>query len=103
MLLRENLLLVVLRLLKESQLSEWEILDLLYSRYESTPSVKEFRKLTETLVEGGYASFIWENRTDKLQVSEAGITLLRRLEEEYDSIIWGIKDSSNAVADPYLA
>jgi hypothetical protein len=45
----ESLLFIVLGLLKDAELSEWEILNLLYLRHESNPSAKEFQKLLDTL------------------------------------------------------
>lgn len=96
---RENLMLIVLGLLRESELSEWEILSLLHSRYASTPTAKEFRRLSQSAVNGGYASFRWVGKTRKLRISRTGTELLRRLEEEYRAIVSSINDSSSAASD----
>jgi hypothetical protein len=95
--LRENLLFLVIRLLKDADLSEWEILNLLYSRYETSPGAKEFRKLLETLVSEGYASLEPAGKTRRLRLDVRGTRLLRGIEEEYRSIISGIEESSSAV------
>jgi hypothetical protein len=83
----ENLLLIVLGLLSESELSEWEILSSLFAKYESTPNDKEFRRLVESIVNGGYASFEGKVGNRKLRLNKRGITLLRRLKEEYRSVV----------------
>jgi hypothetical protein len=84
---RENLLLIVLGLLSESELNEWEILNLLYSRYGSTPSAKEFRRLVESMVNGSYAAFVAEEGTRRLRLTKTGTKLLHRLEEEYRAVV----------------
>jgi hypothetical protein len=83
----ENLLLMVLGLLKDSELSEWEVLEILYSRYRLTPNAKEFRKLVESLVTGGYAGFETAEGARKLRITGKGIKLLRSLEGEYRAIV----------------
>jgi hypothetical protein len=85
--LSQNLVLLVLRLLKESGLSEWEILSALHSRYELDPTAREFGKLEKELVGGGYA--VLESGKDgrKLQITSAGISALQRLEEEYRMVV----------------
>jgi hypothetical protein len=89
--LSQNLVLLVLRLLKESGLSEWEILSALHSRYGLDPTAREFGKLEKELVGGGYVLLESGKDGSKLQITGAGINALRRLEEEYRMVV------SNAV------
>ena len=97
--LRENLMLIVLGLLRESELGEWEILNLLHSRYASTPSAREFRRLSESMVSGGYVDLEWVGKTRKMRITNAGIELLQRLEQEYRAIVSKVNASSSAVSD----
>ena len=90
-LLSENLSLIVLGILRESHRSEWEILNAIYHRYESTPGSKEFRKLTKSLISKGYATVESVEGVDKLRISQAGIDLLRRLEMEYRAIVSNVE------------
>ncbi|HEV2390666.1 MAG TPA: hypothetical protein VGS04_08085 [Nitrososphaerales archaeon] len=80
-------MLLVLMLVEDSEKSEWELLDSLYSHYKLTPSGKEFRRLLETLVEGGYATFTPEEGTRRLRITSTGTKLLRRLQREYRAIV----------------
>lgn len=89
--LSQNLALLVLRLLKESGLSEWEILSALHSRYGLDPTAREFGKLEKELVGGGYVLLESDEGGGKLQITGAGISALSRLEEEYRMVV------SNAV------
>src|ERR1700733_15068076 len=98
-LFHENLLLIVLSLLKDSELGEWEIWSLLRSRYGTTLAgttlaAREFRKIVDTLIDGGYASSRWEGTTHKLRLNETGLVLHRRLEAEYQAIISSIDEFS---------
>ena len=85
--LRENTLLIVLRLLRDTGLSEWEILEILHSRYGSVPTAKEFRKLCELMVRGGYAEIEAGEAARRLQITRSGVKLLSRLEDEYQSML----------------
>lgn len=87
--LRENMTLLVLRLLAEGDRGEWEVLSALDSRYGLTPTAKEFRKLCETLVGGGYATLERAGRSKALSITKGGAVLLRRLEEEYAAVLSG--------------
>ena len=86
---RENSLVVVLRLLGQEELSEWEILSLMHSRFGSTPSSREFRRLCQVLLDGRYATIEPDGETRKLKLTPAGDELLRRLEEECREILTG--------------
>jgi hypothetical protein len=94
LLFHENLLLIVLSMLKDCELSEWEIWRLLHSRYGTTPTAREFQKIIDIITDGAYAKCRWEGSIRKLQLSEAGLVLQRRLEEEYRAIISIIDDYS---------
>jgi DNA-binding PadR family transcriptional regulator len=95
-LFHENLLLIVLSLLKDSELGEWEIWSLLHSRYGTTPTAGDFRRILDTLTNGGYASSRWEGSTRKLRLNETGLLLHRRLDAEYRAIISSIDEFSAA-------
>ncbi len=92
--LNANQLLMVLDLLEEAALSEWEVLNLLYSRYRSAPGANEFRRLVQSLVRGGYATVELADGTRKLRISEAGLRLRRRLEDEYRAMVSTIDAAS---------
>lgn len=96
-LLRENMLLIVLRMLSEGEKGEWEVLSALDSRFGLTPSAKEFRKVEETLVGGGYATLVRPEGSRVLRMTDVGAALLRRLEEEYRAVLSGRDPPSGAV------
>jgi len=83
----ENLMLIVLRLLEDSEPSEWEVLDSLYSRYRLTPNAKEFRRMLESLVSGGYVGFESAEGARRLRITKTGTKLLHSLEDEYRTIV----------------
>lgn len=85
--LSKNLTLLVLRLLRESTLSEWEILSRLHSRYGFTPSAREFERLEKELQDGGYATLALRGERSNLQITTRGIGLLVRLEEEHRTVV----------------
>ena len=85
--LQENLTLVSLRLLRGSEMSEWEVLDSIYSRYRLAPDAKEIRKVLDALVSGGYASSELAGEVRKLRITRTGLELLQGLEEEYRAIV----------------
>jgi len=85
--LSQNLVLLVLRLLRESTLTEWEILSALHSRYGLDPTAREFGRLEKELVGGGYALLESGKEGSKLQITSTGMGALRRLEEEYRMVV----------------
>ena len=85
--LSQNADLLVLKLLRESSLTEWEILSRLNTKYGLNPSAKEFAKLERTLVGKGFASLGSAGRESRLQITPVGIRLLRRLEQEYRQVV----------------
>jgi hypothetical protein len=91
--LSQNLVLLVLRLLRDSSLSEWEILSSLHSRYGLIPSAREFGRLEKELLGGGYA--VLEDGKDggKLRITSTGMSALRRMEEEYRMVVSNIVQS----------
>jgi hypothetical protein len=89
-LLAENLPLLVLGLLRGSSKSEWELLHQLFVRHELVPGSKEFRKLVQSLLDGGYAALETVNAEGRLRITCLGTELLHRLEDELDSVIRGI-------------
>ncbi len=86
-LFHENLVLIVLRLLEDSEPTEWEVLNSMYARYRLAPNAKEFRKMLETLVSGAYVGYETVEGSRRLRMTKAGARLLRRLEEEYRAIV----------------
>lgn len=88
--LQENLMLVTLRLLKSSETSEWEVLDSIYSRYRLAPDAREFRKVLDALVSGGYARAEPGYEVGRLRITKTGLKLLRRLEDEYRAIVLSV-------------
>jgi len=85
--LHENLTLFVLMLIEDSEKREWEVLSELYARHRLTPSAGEFRRLLESLVGGGYASFEFTDGARRLRITRTGMKLLRSLEGEYRAIV----------------
>jgi hypothetical protein len=97
--LSQNLVLLVLRLLGESRLSEWEILSALHSRYGLSPTAREFGKLEKGLVSGGYALLESGKAGSRLQITSAGMTALRRLEEEHRMVVSNVLQPQGEDAD----
>lgn len=89
--LQENLMLITLRLLRRSEMSEWEALDSIYSRYRLTPDAKEFKKVLDVLVSGGYVSSEPADDVRELRITRTGVKLLHALEEEYRAIVLSIE------------
>jgi hypothetical protein len=83
--LNENLQLIILRLLKSADLSEWEVLDLLYRRFGLAPDSKVFRRLVCNLESLDCVRF--ESRSGRLRIARNGLILLSGLEAEYESIL----------------
>ena len=96
--LTENMPLLVLRLLREASLSEWEILSQLHSKYGLTPSNREFGRLEKGLLGKGYANLESEHGGEKLCITSQGIGLLSRLEKEYKEIVSDIVRSPGAAS-----
>jgi hypothetical protein len=85
--MQENLMLITLRLLRSSEMSEWEVLNALYSRYRLAPDAKEFRKVVDVLLRGRYASSEQTEEVRKLRITRTGMKLLHGLEDEYRAIV----------------
>ena len=85
--LSENLALLVLRLLRGSTLSEWEILSALHSCYGMSPTAREFRRLERELVGEGYALVDPSRDGSKLRITTTGLSALRRLEAEHRAVV----------------
>lgn len=91
--LHENLTLFVLKLIEDSEKGEWDVLNSLYSQYKLTPNAREFRRLLESLVNGGYASFESTEGTRKLRITKTGTKLLSSLEGEYRAIVSNVGEA----------
>jgi hypothetical protein len=91
--LSQNLALLVLRLLRGSTLSEWEILSTLHSRYGLNPTAREFERLEKELVGEGYALMNPGKDGSRLKITTAGLGALRRLEEEHRTVVSGVAQS----------
>ena len=85
--LRENLVLLVLSTLKDHDRTEWEILDGLHSRYGFTPTVRDFRRTVNLLMNGGFATAEPSQNGGAMTITEGGLRLLQRLEAEYRDIL----------------
>ena len=85
--LSQNLVLLVLRLLRGSTLSEWEILSTLHSRYGVNPTAREFERLERELVGEGYALVDSGKDGSRLKITTAGLGALRRLEQEHQTVV----------------
>ena len=85
-LLTQNLALLVLRLLRESSLSEWEVLSRLHARYGLDPSAREFARVEKELLGDGFARVESGSDCSKLEITTSGCHLLRRLEREQHEI-----------------
>lgn len=83
--------LLVLRLLRESSQSEWEILSRLHLRYGFTPSAREFARLEKALINSGYATIEQAiGGGSRLRITAKGIGVLVRLENEYRGVVSNI-------------
>jgi hypothetical protein len=85
--LSQNLTLVVLRLLRESRLSEWEILSRLHTRYGLNPSAREFERLEKELLGEGFALVEPDDAGGRLSITASGLKLLRALEEGHRDVV----------------
>jgi hypothetical protein len=85
--LSRNMVLLVLRLLRGSTLSEWDILSALHSRYGLNPTAREFERLERELVGEGYALLDFGKEGNRLKITVAGMGALRRLEEEHKALV----------------
>lgn len=84
--LSQNMDLLVLKILSDSSLSEWEILSRLHSKYGLNPSAREFARLERAMVGKGFVR-LDTSQGGKFEITELGVMLLRRLEEEYRSVV----------------
>ena len=87
--LEGNLLLILLRLLREGPLAQWEILDSLYRSFGLSPDERIFGELVQSLGSQGYLSIRGEGKRHQLQISRDGLKLLSELEKEYKAIVSG--------------
>ncbi len=85
--LSHNLALLVLRLLRGSALSEWEILSALHTRYGLNPTAREFERIEKELVGEGFALVNPGKNGSRLKITTAGLGALRRLEEEHQTVV----------------
>ena len=83
----------VLRLLKQTDLSEWQIMDSLYRLFGTAPDWKAFRTSLELLTSQGFLEVKNGGEARQLRVSKAGIKLLSALEKEYDAIVLKVGES----------
>jgi len=84
---------LVLRLLRDSVTSEREILSQLQTTYGFSPSEGEFVRLEDYLLSKGFATVKSSERVNELAITAAGISLLRRLEDEYRVLVSVIEPS----------
>ena len=93
--LRESLMLIVMGLLAESPLSEWEVLDALHRRFTLTPTARDFHKLVIFVVGAGYADVEPSRGGRRLVITSRGKELFRRLEEVSVTIASGLDSTSS--------
>lgn len=74
-------------MLRDSEMSEWEILNSLHARYGFTPSLAEFRRTSNLLVKRGFAELGQGENGASLRVTEDGLKLLLRLQQEYSAMV----------------
>ena len=92
--LEENAILLILRLLRDSELSEWEVLDSLYSRYRLAPERNDFHLLLHSLVDGGFARYEEAEDSGRLNITRAGVELLHALEDEYRAVMSTVQSTA---------
>jgi hypothetical protein len=85
--LSQNLDLLVLRLLRESAMSEWQVLSRLHAMYGLEPSAREFARLEKRLVRDGFMVLETSDGDEKLRITPFGLDLLRRVEDEYRKVV----------------
>jgi hypothetical protein len=83
----QNLALLVLRLLRDSALSEWEILSRLHAKYGLNPTAREFERLERDLLGEGFALVASDDDGSKLKITTSGLKVLRTLEEEHRTVV----------------
>jgi hypothetical protein len=84
--LSANLPLLVLRLLRVSTSSDWEILSFLHEKFGLTPTAKEFERLERSLIGKGYA-ILDPHPGSRMQITAEGLRLLGRLEEDHSGLV----------------
>ena len=77
-----NLPLLVLRLIRDSSLNEWEILATLHKSFVIDPNARGLDLLKRTLLTGGYATTELGGGDAKLRITTKGMGLLERIELE---------------------
>ncbi len=82
-----NLPLLILRLLRESPLGEWEILDSLFHSLRLQPNERELERLIKSFVRLGYLQVVRGRREPRLRINKAGLKLLSELEREQSAIL----------------
>lgn len=92
--LSANLPLLVLRLLRVSTSSEWEILSFLNERYGLNPSAQEFQRLERSLLGNGYVSLDPHPGGGRMRITTEGLGLLAMLEEQHRGVVAGASGSS---------
>ena len=95
--LSQNMVLLVLRLLRGSPLSEWEILSTLHSRYGLNPTAQEFERLEKELVAEGLTLVEFGEDGGRLKITTAGLGALRRLEEEHRAVVSTVSLSQGSI------
>ena len=85
--LHGNLPLIVLRLLRNSPMDRWEMLDSLYHSFGIAPDEKELERLVKSFLKLGYLRVMAGGKASRLRIDRGGLALLSRLEQEYKSIV----------------
>ena len=90
-----NLPLIILKLLRESPLGEWEILDSLYHSLRLAPNEREFERLIKSFVRLGYLQVVFWRKEPRLRINKAGLKLLSELEREQYAILRELNPGSS--------
>ncbi len=81
--LSANLPLIVLRTIRESGMSEWEIFASLHRRLGIVPDPRDFHRVRRALLGEGYVLLEQESGDRRMMITEEGFHLLSLLEREH--------------------
>ena len=88
-----NLSLIVLRALRRSSMTEWEVLAAIHAAYGFSPRRVDFGNLKSGLVQGGFVRISTEGHARRIEMTKTGGYLLDRLEAEYEALTASAADS----------
>ena len=86
--------LAILGIIQTRELTEWELMNLLYKLFGSLLNVKEVRSILRDLVKEGFVEVDGKKSNSLLRVSRDGLKLLSGLDKECDTIRAELMESS---------